>query len=137
MQSAVRLSEKIDEAFGGEPFDRRWPPDHRKNIKRFRMFMSIQMETFDLYDRAHKAYLWASRVAPGEWRECIGMQKSTAQEGGENIPPGYHVAMRTPHQVFLQRDESSKRPIAPPSRDGLTSDDVAYCHVGARRRNEQ
>jgi len=114
MQRAVRLLDKIDEAFGGEPFDRRWPPDHRKNIMRFRLYIAMQMEAFLLCDHARKVYLRASGVGPEEWLELgIGLpqsaaqgSESSAQGSGGDIKPGWHAVAYTPSgQVLLQRDE--------------------------------
>jgi len=124
MQRAVRLLDKIDEAFGGEPFDRRWPPDHRKNIRRFRLYIAMQMELFTLCDHARKVYLRASGVGPEEWLELgIGVPQSAAQGSGGDIPSGWHAVAYTPSQVLLQRDEPSEQPNAA-SRNPSTSDEA-------------
>ena len=62
MRRAVGLIDKIDEAFEGNPFDRNHPPDHRKNIRRFPIYMALHLEVFRLCDEARKRYLQASGV---------------------------------------------------------------------------
>src|SRR5579872_207978 len=49
MQQATRLAEIIDELFGGEPFDYRYPPDDRRNVRRFRRYLFMQKRAFKLF----------------------------------------------------------------------------------------
>ena len=121
MLRATRLGDKIDEAFEGDPFDGRLPPDHRKNIRRFRMYVAMQREAFALFELAYEMYSRVSGVGPDEWlEEEIGARQSAAQESGGDIPPGYHVAGYAPNQVLVQRDQPGEQPNAP-SPDQATS----------------
>ena len=49
MQRAERLAAKVVEAFAGDPFSPRWPPDHPKNIKRCRLYISLLTEAYNLH----------------------------------------------------------------------------------------
>jgi hypothetical protein len=103
IQRAERLAEKVEEAFAGEPFSRKWRAEDPRNVKRFNLYIKLLMKAFDLEVKAIRFWMQTQRIDPcnpSQW----GSQ-TDEQAGATPVPAGYKVVGFTPTQTLLQREE--------------------------------
>jgi hypothetical protein len=114
MQRAQRLAVKIDEAFAGEPFSRKWPAEHPNNVKRFQLYVALHLEAHNLELRACRLWLWAHDIRPEALSQLVATPTAGKAREAE-APPGYRVAAYAPGQILLQREEVTPEgiPVAP------------------------
>src|SRR5206468_4333228 len=77
MQRAERLAGKVQEAFAGEPFSQRWAPDHPKNIKRCRLYISLLKEAYNLHIKACEAWMQSHGMSPDDTSQWATMAMRT------------------------------------------------------------
>ncbi len=57
-----RLTEKVDEAFAGQPFWPNLPPDAPANRRRFKAYIGLHEEAVKLFSRTHEIWLLSHGV---------------------------------------------------------------------------
>jgi hypothetical protein len=102
MQRAERLAGKVQEAFAGEPFSQKWPPDHPKNIKRCRLYISLLKEAYHLHIKACEAWMRAHGINPDDPSQWAMTTQTDVPV--KAMAPGYQVAACVPSKpILLQR----------------------------------
>ena len=100
MLRAEHLAQKTEAAFAGEPFSRKWPAEHPRNVRRFHSYLTQMTEAFNLYVKACNAWAQAHGIAPEDASQWVE-RASRVEQAGAAAPPGYKVAGRTPTQILL------------------------------------
>ena len=103
VRAYVGLAVKIDEAFAGEPFGRRWPAEHPNNVKRFRLYVALHLEAHNLELRACRLWLWAHDIRPDDISHLV-TDHTAEQANAAEAPPGYRIVGYAPGQTLLQRE---------------------------------
>lgn len=73
MQRFTRLLEKVDEAFGGEPFLSSLPPDHPKNQARFQAYVGCMKAATGMQNRAIELWFKAHGLDPSQPEQWLQM----------------------------------------------------------------
>lgn len=117
LQRWVRLTEKIDEAFNGEPFLKQYSANHPQNVARFRAYMSMQKAAARQLEAASRLWLMAHGLNPSEPDKWLATAALAAGAGaavgvrigmGAGQPPNTISASPTESDLLLARSMRAK-----------------------------